>query len=162
MSVLLGSSGASVILGSSGGGVVLSSPGGTLDALAVSDLTFVGQAAASDLNYANAALAIRYVGGERRFLTYQFASGAADKIGDLVEYKVSTSGLKNGASHWTYANVPELTEVRRWSNWSTLARMTAAGTTYGNGSVFTSGINGGNGPRPGAPAVQNRSGGRTS
>jgi hypothetical protein len=93
------------------------------DLLTASDLTFLGQQNLT-LNYSNMALALRYVDGQRRFLSYIRAG--ADNVGDLVEYREHANGLKNGASHWTTANVPSLVEVRRWKNWSTRARMVAS------------------------------------
>jgi len=120
---------------------------GSLSALTVNDLTWKGQVGATGTTYANLTLAIRYVNGERRFLTYQFDSSQPDKVGDLIEYKI-TASLKNGASDWTINNVPAWTEVRRWKNWSTRDRMIAAGTKYGKGQIFGSGPLGGNGVWP--------------
>ncbi len=116
--------------------------------LTVNDLTWEGQVNAAGTSYANTTLAIRYVGGERRFLTCVFAGGAypADLyLGDLVEYAVR-SPLKNGSSDWTAGNVPGWTEVRRWHNWTTKARMIGHG--YGGGSWFTTDTPGGNGVMP--------------
>ena len=66
-------------------------------------------------------------------LVYEFDSGDPDAVGDLVEFKI-TAGLKNGASHWVLGNVPAWTEVRRWKNWSTKARLIAG--SYGLNNIF--------------------------
>jgi hypothetical protein len=179
--------------GSGGGG------GASLSSLRVSDLAFLGQVKSAGDDYANQNMAVRYVGGERRFLAYQYTAaietafygsiagttltvtsaypgystanirvgqylngaavptyitgtvavagdgtgtytvsksqtlpsgtafggyinaGYAERVGDLVEYKL-TQPLMNGGSHWTLANVPTWTEVRRWRGWSTVKR----------------------------------------
>jgi hypothetical protein len=100
--------------------------------LQASDLTFLGQVDTPGTGYRGQNLAMRYVGGERRFLTFEWdntgGTGTAqhvEQIGDLVEYKVDVA-LKNGGSHWIDANVPGWTEVRRWKNWTPVSRMVGA------------------------------------
>lgn len=102
----------------SGGGA----PPAERSLLQASDLTFAGQQNL-DQNYNNMALSIRYVGGKRRFLVYMFGGGPGnDYILDLIEYEQNSAGLKNGGSHWTISNVPNLVEIRRWRNWHTIDR----------------------------------------
>jgi len=108
----------------------------SLPALQASDLTFLGQVNTPGTQYVGQNLAMRYVGGERRFLAFEFmrpSDGSPqgnEEVGDLVEYKV-TASLKNGGSHWVDANVPGWTEVRRWKHWTTIGRMKSAGTYPG-------------------------------
>jgi hypothetical protein len=112
--------------------------------LQASDLTFIGQVNTPGTASQGFNLTMRYVGGERRFLaveTTAYISGDPagqdrELIGDLVEYKVDVA-LKNGGSHWVDANVPSWTEVRRWKNWTTIARMKASGTTPYPGSGYS-------------------------
>ena len=107
--------------GTSGGG----SGGGATALLTYPDLTWEGQAGAPDMFlYGNPVLAIRYVGGERRYLLYEFNDSLPEAVGDLVEYRFAST-LKNGAADWNADNIPTLTEVRRWSNWHTLGRISA-------------------------------------
>ena len=114
-------------------------PGEPLAELDASDLTFLGQQFV-DLNYANLAFCIRYVGDERRFLFYQFDGWQPNSVGDLVEYRENPAGWKNGEENWEYGNVPELQLVRRWKNWHTRQRMidmnlpNAANIFGGNGA----------------------------
>jgi hypothetical protein len=82
--------------------------------LTVKDLTFEGQVGAPESTYANATLALRYVGKERRFLTYDFDPAQPDAVGDLIEYKVG-SPLKNGAN-----------DSRPWSARTSIPRTTAS------------------------------------
>lgn len=105
-------------------------PSGSLAPLQASDLTFLGQVDTPGTQYSGQSLALRYVNGERRFLTVQFTPGGtgpqdSEQIGDLVEWRIA-SPLMNGTQHWTLANVPGWQEVRRWKNWTTIARMKAA------------------------------------
>src|SRR4051794_38934635 len=86
----------------------------SLSTLKASDLTFLGQVDTPGTQYLGQNLAMRYVGGGRRFLSFEYntaGSGPQGKeyVGDLVEYKV-TASLKNGDSHWVDANVPGWTE----------------------------------------------------
>ncbi len=70
------------------------------------------------LNYSSGALAVRYVNGERRFLTvnYRYSSPTfCGMFGDLVEYKVpavppSTDKIST--------STPLLVETRRWKDWT--------------------------------------------
>lgn len=100
-------------------------PGGR-HLLTVRDLSWLGQVEAVGSDYVNPTLAIRYVNGERRFLTYDYTgnTGVDDAVGDLIEYRVAAT-LKNGTADWTLSNVPGWSEVRRWKNWSTHARILA-------------------------------------
>lgn len=140
MSVLLGSSGASVILGSSGGGVVLA--GGVAKSLVtMDDLTFQGQFGAPEAGYAPLGLAIRYVGGQRRYLIcIRNGSDAANEyMGDLVEYRF-TGTLQTTANINT---LPGWSEVRRWKQWINIDLASDP-----ENSVFR--LNGGNGAAVGS------------
>lgn len=103
----------------------------SISMLTANDLTFLGQVNTPGTLYVGQNLAMRYVNGERRFLVFEYNNYAgpqgAEWVGDLVEYRV-TAPLKNGNQHWTDANVPGWTEVRRWKNWTTISRMKAMGT----------------------------------
>jgi hypothetical protein len=111
--------------------------------LDVSDLTWLGQVNATGTTFSNTALAMRYVGSERRFLIAEFNGAAGSDatlgdlryVGDLVEYAVRVN-LKNGASDWTASNIPSWTETRRWKNWSTLSRLIGTGLGMGVSGIF--------------------------
>lgn len=112
-----------------------------LSALQASDLTFLGQVDTPGTQYVGQNMAMRYVGGERRFIAAEFVAGGSDaqdseRVGDLVEYHI-TADLKNGGSHWTEGTVPGWSEVRRWSNWTTIARMKASGATPYPGAGYS-------------------------
>src|SRR3954449_2290332 len=72
---------------------------GSVSTLKASDLTFLGQVDTPGTQYVGQNLAMRYVGGERRFLAMEYAASVTaqgtEAVGDLVEYKV-TAPLKNG------------------------------------------------------------------
>ena len=95
--------------------------------LVAPDLTLAGQQNV-DLQYANVTMALRYVRlpdgtDERRFLFYAFDSWQPNCVGDLIEYRLHPAGLKQGDAHWTWGNVPDVQEVRRWKGWHTRQRM---------------------------------------
>jgi len=102
------------------------------DQLVPADLALAGQfrtryASGEDASkYAFPAFAIRYVGGQRRYLTVSGWPGVMPNgVHDLVEFKEPTTGIKNGGSHWNSGNVPDWEETRRWVNWSTIPRINA-------------------------------------
>lgn len=73
-------------------------------------------------NYASGALAVRYVGGQRRFLMPTFTDvdrSTGQTFGDLVEWQTPAT-----APPYTGADTPraaQMIETRRWRNWTLLA-----------------------------------------
>src|SRR5215204_160035 len=117
-------------------------PAGGREPFTPADLFFKGQQNV-DLNYSNLAMAIREVDDERRLLFYQFDGWQPNAIGDLIEYRESPAGLKNGETHWTQGNVPNLEEVRRWKGWNSRQKMLDAGypgteNCFGGNGVWAS------------------------
>lgn len=121
--MIINSSG-NVIVGA-GGSIPTYTPPAGRSLLTTADMTWLGQAkipadgssgtASGGTAYMGPAMAIRYVGGQRRLITAHWTSAPATgyfDAGDLVEWSFPTlyQGAVSGAS--------SMTKVRQWSNWA--------------------------------------------
>lgn len=75
---------------------------------------------AGTTTYASGALAVRYVGGQRRILMPTFTQAdpaTGQTFGDLVEWQEPPQAAYSGADP---TQAPKMIEVRRWKNWTIL------------------------------------------
>lgn len=158
MSVLLGSSGASVILGSSGGGVVRRGSTSGKTALAPADLTYLGyfkvprypfdgtstavltsegdgcRTSYASADYQQKCLAMRIVGGERRF----FTTCQNNSLAKVVEFKLPSTALSTDLDDTSTAPVGPTVDY--WKDSIYGGRRFTQAWPSGSNSIHTHGL----------------------